>query len=70
MTGDAVTAADRRWMELAIQQAHLCPPSVGAYSVGAVIVNEHGNELSRGHSREADPHVARRGIRAGEAPLG
>jgi diaminohydroxyphosphoribosylaminopyrimidine deaminase/5-amino-6-(5-phosphoribosylamino)uracil reductase len=48
---------DRRWMGLAIGQAHLCPPSEGAYSVGAVIVDGDGNELSRGYSREGDPHV-------------
>lgn len=48
---------DRRWMELAIDLAHQCPPSEGAYSVGAVIVDSQGNELARGYSREGDPHV-------------
>ena len=38
------TKDDRRWMGLAIDLAHQCPPSQGAYSVGAV-------------SRENDPHV-------------
>lgn len=51
------TAADRQWMRLAIDLAHLCPPSEGAYSVGAVIVDEDGHEISRGYSRETDPHV-------------
>ena len=57
MTSGEVTADDRQWMELAIGLAHQCPPSAGAYSVGAVIVDTHGNELSRGYSRENDPHV-------------
>jgi len=56
MTG-SVTAEDREWMKIAISLAHQCPPSAGAYSVGAVIVDAHGNELSRGYSRENDPHV-------------
>jgi diaminohydroxyphosphoribosylaminopyrimidine deaminase / 5-amino-6-(5-phosphoribosylamino)uracil reductase len=57
MINDLMTADDRRWMELAIRLAHQCPPSAGAYSVGVVIVDEQGNELSRGYSREDDPHV-------------
>jgi diaminohydroxyphosphoribosylaminopyrimidine deaminase/5-amino-6-(5-phosphoribosylamino)uracil reductase len=44
-------------MSLAIDLAHLCPPSQGAYSVGAVIVDENGDEISRGYSREVDAHV-------------
>jgi diaminohydroxyphosphoribosylaminopyrimidine deaminase/5-amino-6-(5-phosphoribosylamino)uracil reductase len=44
-------------MNLAIELAHDCPPSEGAYSVGAVIVDEQGNEMSRGYSREVDAHV-------------
>jgi len=51
------TSEDRRWMEIAIQLARLCPPRESAYSVGAVIVDEHGNEISRGYSRETDDHV-------------
>jgi diaminohydroxyphosphoribosylaminopyrimidine deaminase / 5-amino-6-(5-phosphoribosylamino)uracil reductase len=57
MTSDSMAADDRRWMELAIDLAHQCPPSEGAYSVGAVIVDSEGNELARGYSREGDPHV-------------
>ncbi|MFI5064734.1 MAG: dCMP deaminase [Streptosporangiales bacterium] len=53
----AVTDNDRRWMELAVDLAHQCPPSEGAYSVGAVIVGAGGQEISRGYSREGDPHV-------------
>lgn len=50
------TEADRRWMGVAVEQARLCPPSDGAFSVGAVIVGEDGQEISRGYSREDDPH--------------
>jgi diaminohydroxyphosphoribosylaminopyrimidine deaminase / 5-amino-6-(5-phosphoribosylamino)uracil reductase len=48
---------DTRWMSLAVDLAKLCPPSEGAYSVGAVIVDRHGQEIARGYSRENDPHV-------------
>ncbi len=50
-------AGDRKWMKLAIQLAHRCPPKESAYSVGAVIVDEHGQEISRGYSRETDASV-------------
>ena len=48
---------DREWMAVAIDLARQCPPSGTAYSVGAVIVDEDGQEISRGHSRETDDHV-------------
>lgn len=48
---------DRRWMERAIELAHLCPPSQTAFSVGAVIVDAKGVEISTGYSRETDDHV-------------
>jgi diaminohydroxyphosphoribosylaminopyrimidine deaminase / 5-amino-6-(5-phosphoribosylamino)uracil reductase len=48
---------DERWMGLAVELAWQCPPSQTAYSVGAVIVGADGAELSRGFSRENDPHV-------------
>lgn len=48
---------DERWMNLAVALAWRCPPSDTAYSVGAVIVAADGTELSRGFSREDDPHV-------------
>jgi diaminohydroxyphosphoribosylaminopyrimidine deaminase/5-amino-6-(5-phosphoribosylamino)uracil reductase len=57
MPATQTTEADRHWMNIAIELAHLCPPSEGAYSVGAVIVDGDGNEMSRGYSRESDPHV-------------
>ena len=50
-------AADERWMRLAIELAWRCPPSQTAYSVGAVIVDPGGNEISWGFSREDDPLV-------------
>jgi diaminohydroxyphosphoribosylaminopyrimidine deaminase / 5-amino-6-(5-phosphoribosylamino)uracil reductase len=57
MSRPRATGADHRWMELAIELAHQCPPSDTAYSVGAVIVAADGRELARGYSRENDPHV-------------
>lgn len=44
-------------MRLAIELAYRCPPSPGAFSVGAVIVDENGAEISRGYSRETDSQV-------------
>ncbi|MFD5898612.1 deaminase [Streptomyces sp. NPDC060366] len=44
-------AQDLRWMQRAIDLSALCPPAVGAYSVGAIIVGEDGTELASGHSR-------------------
>lgn len=53
-------------MRRAIFQAWRCPPSDTAFSVGAVIVDAAGEELSRGYSREdGDPRV-----HAEEAALG
>ncbi|HKR50848.1 MAG TPA: deaminase [Pseudonocardiaceae bacterium] len=51
------TPTDYEWMRVAIELAHQCPPSPGAYSVGAVIVDQNGEEISRGYSREIDSHV-------------
>jgi diaminohydroxyphosphoribosylaminopyrimidine deaminase / 5-amino-6-(5-phosphoribosylamino)uracil reductase len=49
---------DERWMRLAIELAWQCPPSPTAYSVGAVLVDAGGKEISRGFSREGgDPAV-------------
>ena len=53
-------------MRLAVSLARQCPPSDSAFSVGAVIVDAEGAELSRGFSREGgDPLV-----HAEEAALG
>lgn len=45
-------ADDARWMGLAASLARLSPPSLAAYSVGAVIVDAGGAEVARGFSRE------------------
>lgn len=45
-------SGDRRWLSLAVELAGRCPPSDTAFSVGCVIVDEHGAEISRGFSRE------------------
>src|SRR6266567_7378985 len=51
------SAADRKWMQLAIELARQCPPKESAYSVGAVIVDAQGQEISRGYSRESDMSI-------------
>lgn len=57
---------DAAWMRLAVSLAWQCPPSRAAFSVGAVVVDAAGAELSRGFSREGgDPAV-----HAEEAALG
>lgn len=50
-------ARDRHWLQAAIDLSRRCPPSDGAYSVGAVIVGTDGSEIARGYSRETDPTV-------------
>jgi len=57
---------DERWMRLAIELAWQCPPSPTAYSVGAVLVDADGDELSRGFSREGGDPV----VHAEESALG
>lgn len=44
--------ADRRWLTEAIRLSRRCPPSVTAFSVGAVLVAADGSVLSTGYSRE------------------
>jgi diaminohydroxyphosphoribosylaminopyrimidine deaminase/5-amino-6-(5-phosphoribosylamino)uracil reductase len=48
---------DERWMRRAIDLSHKCPPSEGAYSVGAVIADVNGLEIATGYSRETDAKV-------------
>lgn len=55
--GSSQIDIDRRWMNIALAQGHLCPPSETAYSVGAVIVDDDGEEIARGYSREVDERV-------------
>ncbi|MFB6724825.1 deaminase [Kribbella sp. NPDC056345] len=49
-------AADRRWLEEAIELSKLCPPSPTAFSVGSIIVSADGEVIATGYSREGDPH--------------
>ncbi|GAB3168766.1 hypothetical protein GCM10027059_32220 [Myceligenerans halotolerans] len=48
------TPADRELLLEAIALAHRCPPSRTAFSVGAIIVADDGDELGRGWSRRHD----------------
>lgn len=48
---------DHRWMRHAIELSRRCPPAEGAYSVGAVIVDERGAEIASGYSRETDAAI-------------
>jgi diaminohydroxyphosphoribosylaminopyrimidine deaminase/5-amino-6-(5-phosphoribosylamino)uracil reductase len=49
--------ADHRWLQAAIDMSRLCPATVTAYAVGAIIVDHDGTELARGYSRETGPSV-------------
>jgi riboflavin biosynthesis pyrimidine reductase/pyrimidine deaminase RibD-like protein len=44
--------ADERFLRWAIELSRQCPPSVTAFSVGAVVVSADGEVLSAGYSRE------------------
>lgn len=48
---------DRRMMQIALDQAAKCPPSESAYSVGSVIVDRHGDVVTKGYSRETKSYV-------------
>lgn len=61
---------DLYWMRRAIDLSKLCPPSEGAYSVGAVIVGDNGTELATGYSRETDTHVHAEGAALAKLPSG
>jgi diaminohydroxyphosphoribosylaminopyrimidine deaminase / 5-amino-6-(5-phosphoribosylamino)uracil reductase len=47
--------ADLRWLSEAIKLSRKCPPSVTAFSVGAILVGTDGQVLGAGYSRERDP---------------
>ncbi len=51
------SAVDQHWLGVAIDESRRCPASATAFSVGAVIVDASGHEISRGYSRQNDPHV-------------
>ncbi len=55
--GESPSSDDVRWLSCAIDLSLKCPPSAGAYNVGAVVVDAAGTEISSGYSRETDPHV-------------
>lgn len=44
-------------MLTAIDLSRKCPPVTTAYSVGAIVVDHTGRELSRGYSRDSDPEI-------------
>jgi diaminohydroxyphosphoribosylaminopyrimidine deaminase/5-amino-6-(5-phosphoribosylamino)uracil reductase len=46
-----------RWMSRAVELAHRSPASATAFSVGAVIVDKVGREITHGFSRDNDPLV-------------
>lgn len=48
---------DHRWLQAAIDMSRLCPATVTAYAVGAIILDHDGTELARGYSRETGPFV-------------
>jgi riboflavin-specific deaminase-like protein len=47
---------DHRFLSWAVELSRLSPPSESAFSVGAVIVDEDGQVLSTGFSREQEDH--------------
>lgn len=55
MAQPASPDADRHWLLEAIDLSRRCPPSLSAFSVGAVLVAADGSPLSAGYSREWDP---------------
>ncbi|MQA09996.1 MAG: dCMP deaminase [Pseudonocardiaceae bacterium] len=50
-------AEDHRWLRAAVELSRQCPPAREAFSVGAIVVDAHGRELSSGYSRETDEKV-------------
>jgi diaminohydroxyphosphoribosylaminopyrimidine deaminase/5-amino-6-(5-phosphoribosylamino)uracil reductase len=53
----AVDVDDHHWLKVACDLARLCPPTMTAFAVGAVIVSADGEEIAQGYSRETDAHV-------------
>lgn len=45
---------DLFWLREAIELSRSCPPSDTAFSVGAIVVGEDGQEISTGYSRGGD----------------
>nr|MDT0659061.1 dCMP deaminase [Micromonospora sp. DSM 115978] len=53
----AGTGYDRYWLGRAVELSRRCPPTVSAFSVGAVVVGADGLFLSEGYSRDIDPRI-------------
>jgi diaminohydroxyphosphoribosylaminopyrimidine deaminase/5-amino-6-(5-phosphoribosylamino)uracil reductase len=70
MPASAAHEGDLYWMRRAIDLSRFCPPSEGAYSVGAIIVGADGTVLASGHSRETDAHVHAEGSALAKLPEG
>jgi diaminohydroxyphosphoribosylaminopyrimidine deaminase / 5-amino-6-(5-phosphoribosylamino)uracil reductase len=49
------SAADQRWLSLAIRLSQRCERSDAAFSVGAILVAASGDVIATGWSRESDP---------------
>lgn len=54
--GAGVSEADRHWLRESIALSRRCPPSLTAFSVGAVLISADGTVLATGYSREGGPH--------------
>jgi diaminohydroxyphosphoribosylaminopyrimidine deaminase / 5-amino-6-(5-phosphoribosylamino)uracil reductase len=54
-TAGEVGAADRWWLAQAVELSKRCPPSVAAFSVGALLAGCDGTVLATGYSRESSP---------------
>jgi diaminohydroxyphosphoribosylaminopyrimidine deaminase / 5-amino-6-(5-phosphoribosylamino)uracil reductase len=61
---------DRSWMSQALTLAGRCSPSWDAYSVGAIIVDSSGVEISHGFSRETDQMIHAEEAALGKVPQG
>jgi diaminohydroxyphosphoribosylaminopyrimidine deaminase / 5-amino-6-(5-phosphoribosylamino)uracil reductase len=46
--------ADRHWLAAAIDLSRHCPPSLTAFSVGAILVGAAGQVIATGYSRVVD----------------
>ncbi len=55
MVQPASPDVDRGWLLEAIELSRRCPPSLTAFSVGAVLVAADGRPVASGYSREIDP---------------
>ncbi|WP_113698815.1 deaminase [Nonomuraea lactucae] len=57
MNPSEASDTDHHWLVKAIELAKQCPSSSTAFSVGAIIVDQHGREIASGYSRDTDVHV-------------